>query len=99
MNLRDMRRVVRVAIQDADLVGAILGEHDSMLSPAERAALYQLIRMVAPSDARIAELGTYLGGTTRLFGEADRLNLALERSIPTTTGVLIAQYRAEYAAR
>jgi hypothetical protein len=72
MNLRDMKRLVRVAKEDADLVGTILGEHDSMLSPAERAALYQLIRMMAPSDARIAELGTYLGGTTRLFGEALR---------------------------
>ncbi len=65
-----MRRLVRVAKEDADLVSAILGEHESMLSPAERAALYQLIRMLAPADARIAELGTYLGGTTRLFGEA-----------------------------
>ena len=65
-----MRRLVRVAKEDADLVSAILGEHESMLSPAERAALFQLIRMLAPADARIAELGTYLGGTTRLFGEA-----------------------------
>jgi hypothetical protein len=72
MNLREIRRLVRVAIQDADLVGSILDTHASMLSPAERAALYQLIRMVAPGDARIAELGTYLGGTTRLFGEAFR---------------------------
>jgi predicted O-methyltransferase YrrM len=72
MNLYDMRRLVRVAKQDADLLGAILDKHDSLLSPAERAALYQLIRMTAPSDARIAELGTYLGGTTRLFGEAFR---------------------------
>ena len=40
-----------------------------------------------------------LGSGTRLFGEADRLNLTLERSIPTTTGVVIAQYRAQYAAR
>jgi len=70
VNLHDMRRLVRVAKEDADLVSAILGEHESMLSPAERAALYQLIRMLAPADARIAELGTYLGGTTRLFGEA-----------------------------
>jgi hypothetical protein len=70
MNLRAIRRLVRVAIQDADLVGAILDEHASMLSPAERAALYQLIRLVAPNDARVAELGSYLGGTTRLFGEA-----------------------------
>ena len=67
-----MRRLVRVAKEDADLVSAILGEHESMLSSAERAALYQLIRMLAPTDARIAELGTYLGGTTRLFGEAFR---------------------------
>ena len=67
-----MKRLVRVAKEDADLVGAILGKHESMLSPAERAALFQLIRMLAPADARIAELGTYLGGTTRLFGEALR---------------------------
>lgn len=39
-----------------------------------------------------------LGSGTRLFGEADRRNLTLERSIPTTTGVLIAQFRAQYAA-
>jgi dihydrofolate reductase len=45
-----------------------------------------------------------LGSGTRLFGDADRLDLTLERSIPTTTGVLIVQYRAQtrdttYAAR
>jgi dihydrofolate reductase len=40
-----------------------------------------------------------LGSGTRLFGAADRLDLVLERSIPTTTGVLIASYRADYAAR
>ena len=40
-----------------------------------------------------------LGSGTRLFGAADRLDLVLERAIPTTTGVLIAQYRPQYAAR
>jgi len=35
-----------------------------------------------------------LGSGTRLFGEGDRQNLTLERAIPTTTGVLIAQYAA-----
>jgi hypothetical protein len=35
-----------------------------------------------------------LGSGTRLFGPADRQNLTLERSLPTTTGVLIAQYAA-----
>jgi hypothetical protein len=72
MNLRDIRRLVRVAKADADLMGAILDQGDSMLSPAESVALYQLLRVVAPPDARVAELGTYLGGTTRLFGEAFR---------------------------
>lgn len=35
-----------------------------------------------------------LGSGTKLFGAADRRDLTLERSIPTTTGVLIAQYAA-----
>lgn len=34
-----------------------------------------------------------LGSGTRLFGPADRADLVLERSIPTTTGVIIAHYR------
>jgi dihydrofolate reductase len=34
-----------------------------------------------------------LGSGTRLFGAADRVDLDLERSTTTTTGVLIAQYR------
>jgi methyltransferase family protein len=70
MKLHELRRLVRAANEDADLVNGLLEPSASMLSPGERAALYQLVRLVAPPDARIAELGTYLGGTTRLFGEA-----------------------------
>lgn len=33
-----------------------------------------------------------LGSGTKLFGAAERVNLILERSIPSTTGVLIAEY-------
>lgn len=33
-----------------------------------------------------------LGSGTRLFGPADRVDLELVRSIPTTTGVIIAHY-------
>jgi dihydrofolate reductase len=33
-----------------------------------------------------------LGSGTRLFGDADRTDLVLDRTIPTTTGVVIAQY-------
>lgn len=65
-------RLVAVAQGDADLVADRVGADLSMLSPAEVAVLYTLARTVAPADARIAELGTYLGGTTRVFGEALR---------------------------
>ena len=37
-----------------------------------------------------------LGSGARLFGDADRVDLALERSIPTTTGVLIAEYTVNH---
>ena len=33
-----------------------------------------------------------LGSGTKLFGDAERVDLHLERTVPTTTGVLIAQY-------
>jgi len=33
-----------------------------------------------------------LGSGTRLFGDGDRVELRLERSIPTTTGVLITEH-------
>jgi dihydrofolate reductase len=33
-----------------------------------------------------------LGSGTRLFGEADRVDLELERCLPTSTGVVIASY-------
>lgn len=36
-----------------------------------------------------------LGSGTRLFGPADRTDLDLVRSIVTTTGVIIAQYRVQ----
>ena len=35
-----------------------------------------------------------LGSGIRLFGEADRIDLELTRAVTTTTGVVIAQYRA-----
>ena len=34
-----------------------------------------------------------LGSGTRLFGEGERTDLTLVRTIPTTTGVIITQYR------
>jgi dihydrofolate reductase len=40
-----------------------------------------------------------LGQGTRLFGAGDRTDLVLERTVPTTTGVIIAQYRAARSPR
>jgi dihydrofolate reductase len=40
-----------------------------------------------------------LGQGTRLFQAADRTDLVLERTVPTTTGVIIAQYRAARSRR
>ncbi|WBQ07933.1 dihydrofolate reductase family protein [Kribbella sp. CA-293567] len=40
-----------------------------------------------------------LGSGTRLFGADDRTDLVLERSVTTTTGVVIAQYRATRSRR
>ncbi|HEY2556472.1 MAG TPA: dihydrofolate reductase family protein [Diaminobutyricibacter sp.] len=37
-----------------------------------------------------------LGSGTRLFGDADRTDLTLDRTIPTTTGVVIAQYTVRH---
>ena len=39
-----------------------------------------------------------LGSGTRLFGEGERAKLTLERSLATTTGVLITEYAVECAA-
>ena len=37
-----------------------------------------------------------LGSGTKLFGDVDRTDLVLERSLTTTTGVIIAQYAAKH---
>ena len=34
-----------------------------------------------------------LGSGTRLFAEGDRVDLELERTLPTSTGVILASYR------
>jgi hypothetical protein len=64
--------IVSVAQHDADLIADRVGSEISMLSAAEISVMYTLLRVVAPPDGRVAELGTYLGGTTCVFGEALR---------------------------
>jgi len=67
-----IKRVVAVAKQDAELIADRVGSDASMLSAAEVSVVYSLLRVAAPKTARVAELGTYLGGTTCVFGEALR---------------------------
>lgn len=40
-----------------------------------------------------------LGGGRRLFGPSDRVDLQLDRTLPTSTGVVIAEYTVLHAGR
>lgn len=66
----DLSRVVRCAIRDADLLNVV--PEGSMLDAAQAAVLHQLTRLYFTGQGRIAELGAFTGGTTRIFGEALR---------------------------
>jgi len=84
----------------AATVAALKDRTDDELTILGSGELVRALHAARLIDSYILQIHPIvLGSGTRLFGAADRVNLALKRSIPTTTGVLIAQYRAEYAAR
>ena len=91
---------VLLAGEATETVAALKEQEELDLTVLGSGELVRALHAARLIDAYVLQIHpVVLGSGTRLFGEADRLNLALERSIPTTTGVLIAQYRAEYAAR
>jgi dihydrofolate reductase len=85
----------------AETVAALKEEVEQDLTILGSGELVRALHAARLIDAYVLQIHPIvLGSGTRLFSQADRLNLTLERSIPTTTGVLIAQYRADpYAAR
>ena len=69
------------------------GEEDlTILGSGELVRALHAARLIDTYVVQIHPIA--LGSGTRLFGADDRLDLALERAVPTTTGVLIAQYAA-----
>ena len=88
-----------VAGDGAETVAALKEQGEQDLTILGSGELVRALHAARLIDTYVLQIHPIvLGSGTRLFGEADRLDLTLERSIPTTTGVLIAQYRA-YAAR
>jgi dihydrofolate reductase len=74
-----------VAALDQEATGGltILGSRQLVQSLHAAGLIDQYILLVHP---------VVLGSGTKLFGDGERLNLTLQRSITTTTGVIIAQY-------
>lgn len=68
MPAADVSRIALVAQQDADLLD--VPSDISMLDERQAAVVYQLVRLAYRGEGRIVELGAYIGGTTRIFGEA-----------------------------
>lgn len=76
-----------------DLVTALSGEVDGDLTIMGSGKLIRSLHAAGLIDEYVLRIHPIvLGSGTKLFGEGERVNLKLERSITTTTGVIIAQY-------
>ena len=71
--------------QDAGTDLTIMGSGEVVRSLHEAGLIDEYVLQIHP---------IVLGSGTRLFGAGDRTDLVLERALPTTSGVIIAQYRA-----
>jgi dihydrofolate reductase len=95
----DYPNSILLAGEAAETVAALKERVDADLTVLGSGELVRTLHAARLIDSYALQIHPIvLGSGTRLFGPADRQNLTLERSIPTTTGVLIAQYRAQYAA-
>jgi dihydrofolate reductase len=66
------------------------GENLTILGSGELVRALHAARLIDHYVLQIHPI--VLGSGTKLFGDADRIDLSLERSLTTTTGVIIAQY-------
>lgn len=79
----DAAQTVAALDREADGGLTILGSRQLVQSLHAAGLIDQYILLVHP---------IVLGSGTKLFGDGERVNLTLQRSITTTTGVIIAQY-------
>lgn len=90
---------ILLAGEAAETVAALKERVDAALTILGSGELVRTLHAARLIDSYALQIHPIvLGSGTRLFEAADRVDLTLERSIPTTTGVLIAQYRPAYAA-
>ncbi|MWV58044.1 deaminase [Rathayibacter sp. VKM Ac-2754] len=74
-------------------VGSLRESFDGVLTVLGSGALIRDLHRAGLVDEYVLQIHPILLGTgQRLFGEAERRDLVLERSVTTTTGVIIAQY-------
>ncbi|MBM7413399.1 MULTISPECIES: dihydrofolate reductase family protein [Nocardiaceae] len=79
-----------------DAVDAVRGLKERTIEPMTIMGSGELVRSLHAAsliDEYLLQIHPIvLGSGTRLFGPADRVDLELVRSVPTTTGVIIAHY-------
>ncbi|HEX5859549.1 MAG TPA: dihydrofolate reductase family protein [Microbacterium sp.] len=79
---------------DAATTVARIGDGAATLTILGSGELVRSLHAAGFIDAYILQIHPIvLGSGTRLFGDGDRVDLQLERALPTTTGVIIASYR------
>ncbi|SMH37145.1 Dihydrofolate reductase [Rathayibacter oskolensis] len=79
-----------------ETVGALHESFDGDLTVLGSGALLRDLHRAGLVDEYILQIHPILlGSGQRLFGESERADLVLQRSVATTTGVLIAQYSVE----
>ncbi len=79
-----------------DTVTALKKEHEGSITIIGSGELVRALHAAGLVDSFVLLIHPItLGSGTRLFGEADRRDLRLERSVVTSTGVIIAQYAVE----
>jgi dihydrofolate reductase len=82
----DARRTVRRLKDDTDADITILGSGELVRALQEVDLVDEYILQIHP---------IVLGSGSTLFGSSDRRNLTLQRSVTTTTGVIIAHYAVD----
>jgi dihydrofolate reductase len=82
-----------LAGEAVELVAALRGEVNGDLTIMGSGKLIRSLHAAGLVDEYILQIHPIvLGSGTKLFGDSLRVNLKLERSITTTTGVILAQY-------
>lgn len=82
-----------LAGEAVETVAALKAELAADLTVLGSGELVRALHAAGLVDSYVLQIHpVVLGSGTRLFGAADRRDLVLERSVTTTTGVIIAQY-------